>query len=509
MSDSSDNKRSRSRTRRRPASSESGTSGAHRARGERKPPSGRGQQSRPARSNASSNDRRRASSSNRPGRTGPSGHKERRSLSPARTPGAVSVYGPRELCRALSDALTRPQRDSDEPAGLTHGLHTYPARMHPATARALLTEVLSGARRESTPGGFLDPFCGSGTTLVEARRVGWQTMGVDANPLAVAIARAKTWTQAPERVRAMRDAGRKLASDALAEGRAARRSNFVASPERQIPGVDPVARNRKLKNWFAPHVRRELESLAGRIDAVRAGDAEQADILMVILSSLLYKVSRRTSDTDERRIERRISRGAAARLFAERTELLYQGLLELGQAADAPSGNVIGGDARHLDTVGIADGSIDAILSSPPYAGTYEYADHQQLRLDFLGLSGDKFRAVEMGARSHFQGSDGARRRRARRRYVRALSAAFVEMARACRPGALAAIMLGDSVAGERAMWAQEVMERAVPGEHFKLLAWAGQARPKLGKRERDAFGERDKREYIFVLQRRDGAVSD
>lgn len=387
--------------------------------------------------------------------------------------------------------------------------------MHPATARKLVETILgaTGAGRDRAH--FLDPFSGSGTTLVEARRIGSLAIGVDANPLAVAIARAKTWTQPAARLQTLRTTGHEIAGLALAAGKAARRSGYEPAPERVLPGIDPEVRNRKIQKWFAPHVRRELENIASSIDQLRVRDAELAEVMTVLLSSILYKVSRRASDTDPRRVERRIGRGASARLFAERTDLLYRGLSQLRQTADGPPGDVRLGDARHLAAVlakpaseetatGSApdSGTIAGIVTSPPYAGTYGYAEQQQLRLDFLGLDSSGFRAAEVGARDHFQGVDGNRRRRARRRYVRALSAAFAEMARVCRPGALVAVMLGDSVAGERAMWAEDVMARAVPEATLEVLAWAGQARPKLGQREREAFAERPKREYLFLLQR-------
>ena len=432
--------------------------------------------------------------------------KQRRALSPARTPGAIVTRGPRDITHALRLALSSPQDERTDRAShsLTHDIHTYPARMHPATARALIELILGGTAQSGQDALFLDPFCGSGTTLVEARHRGLRVIGVDANPLAALLAQAKTWVQPAARLSKLRDSGQRIAAAALAEGKAARRSNYEAPPERVPPGIDAEERNRRLLHWYAPHVRRELEHLAGGIDRVRERDPELADVLTVILSSILYKVSRRTSDTDPTRVDRKVSRGAAARLFGERTQALVNGLRALPHARETgslrPPGQVHVGDARSLGEL-VEAGSVAGIATSPPYAGTYEYADHQRLRLDFLGLPDDHFRAAEMGARGQFRGSDGQKKRRARRRYLRAMGAALQEMSRVSRPRGMIAVMLGDSVAGDRAMWAEEVMEKALP-ETLELLAWAGQERPKLGGRERNAFGERDKREYIFVLQK-------
>ena len=62
---------------------------------------------------------------------------------------------------------------------------------------------------------LVDPFCGSGTTLVEARFFGVCALGLDLSPLAVLIARAKTWTVSPTRRRALRETAHHLAGEAL------------------------------------------------------------------------------------------------------------------------------------------------------------------------------------------------------------------------------------------------------------------------------------------------------
>jgi DNA methylase/MerR HTH family regulatory protein len=72
---------------------------------------------------------------------------------------------------------------------LTHGLHPYPAKFIPQIPNALIQELSSVGETVA------DIFCGSGTTLVEALLLKRHAIGVDANPLAALISRAK-WAAA-------------------------------------------------------------------------------------------------------------------------------------------------------------------------------------------------------------------------------------------------------------------------------------------------------------------------
>ena len=71
---------------------------------------------------------------------------------------------------------------------LVHGLHPYPAMMMPLIARTMFNDY--GIGKDTI---FFDPYVGSGTTLVEAQFYGAKkAIGVDLNPLAILISRAKT-----------------------------------------------------------------------------------------------------------------------------------------------------------------------------------------------------------------------------------------------------------------------------------------------------------------------------
>jgi hypothetical protein len=490
--------------------------------------------------------------------------KERRSLSTVRAPGRIDADGDRALASALAEALAD-ARDREIADSLTHPFHTYPARMHPATSKRLVEIVMQGRPH----GVILDPFCGSGTTLVEARAAGLKAIGVDLNPLAALLARTKTWTAPAPRRRQLLDAGRRLARDTLAEVKSARRATHEPTPLRAPAGFDPNARNRRLARWFAPHVRRELEYMAARIDEVRASDAEIGDALFVALSAVLYKVSSRASDTDPSWVERAVARGAASRLFVQRIELLCAGLDDLARTP-GPLPEVIEADARTLvDRLGA--GSVAGVVTSPPYAGTYDYAEQHRLRFDFLGIRHRAFDEGEIGARRAFNAGDwtederqhdranvaAAEARKAARRnrdtrppdprrgrdagpgqapgrrtvapnYARAeaderLARAYAradartEAERQWRrdlasvidmvsgllvPGGRAALILGDSLAGGHAMYADDDV-RATLGDDLALVAWAAQTRPMLGGGERRAFGDRPKREHVILLVKR------
>ena len=77
-------------------------------------------------------------------------------------------------------------RDGAPVHGLTHGFYKYPARFSPIFARIAIETF-------TKPGHLVfDPHVGGGTTLVEARALGREGIGVDISPLAVFVAKVKS-----------------------------------------------------------------------------------------------------------------------------------------------------------------------------------------------------------------------------------------------------------------------------------------------------------------------------
>jgi hypothetical protein len=237
--------------------------------------------------------------------------------------------------------------DEESTLGHVHGFHSYPARLHPETARLLV----AGFSRASAV--VLDPFCGSGTVLVEARLAGRRALGVDVNPLAVELSLLKAngpgaaWA---ERLFSAADQVAKHADD--------RRRAKAGATHRY--GEEDVT-------LFAPHVLLELDGIRDGIAELRNEPIERA--LLLVLSAVLTKVSLRAGDTGRREEPKRLSSGYTIRFFLKRAEDLVRRLEEASKFLPqrAPAAAVMHGDARDLRDV--KSGTVDLVVTSPPYPG--------------------------------------------------------------------------------------------------------------------------------------------
>jgi len=381
--------------------------------------------------------------------------------------GRVVSSGDARWRRLLAEALAVPA-DADA-RELTHGFHSYPARFHPLLCRRLLAET---ARAGSV---VLDPFVGSGTTLVEAALRGAAGRGVDANPLAVDLAALKA-TPVPAAAR-----------DALVA-----RAAGVA--ERSLERVKKRARTRTVGNEYddpsryMPHIFRELVGLREEIE----GEAEPIrGALLLVLSSILVKVSRQRAATSGRTIDRALGKGNPSRLFARKAEELARAMAAFAAAVPpgTPPPDVRLGDARKLAHV--AAGSVDVILTSPPYLGTYDYAAQHARRFGWLGLDAARFAATEIGARRKSREAAAALAD-----WQRDVDAFVAEFARVLKKNALAFVAIGDSAVGTRAIAGDAAIRAAAERAGLYVVANAAEERPNFYRHA----GAETRREHLLLI---------
>ena len=406
--------------------------------------------------------------------------KQRRSLT--HVGGRVRVDGDREAGELLAEALDVAPSvvDEAEAQAHVHGFHAYPARMHPRTARRLVEAF-------SRPlAAVLDPFCGSGTVLVETRLAGRFAAGVDANPLAVRLARLKATTTTERERETMIAWAQKVAATATL------RRQARAGASRHFPDVDVAL--------FDPHVLLELDGLRVGLEGFSPRSPEEAwahDALWLVLSAILTKVSRRASETSEAAAPRRLAAGYTSKLFTRKAEELARRLAEIApELAGAPGLWVAEGDARVLD--GIDDGAVDLTVTSPPYAGVYDYVAHHEARLRWLELDDRPFREREIGARERFSEADPEVGRAA---WDAELGAVLRALGRVTKERGLAVLLLADSTVGGQAIHADDAVHALAGPSGFEPIAVASQERPHFHAKTARAFARRPRSEHAILLQ--------
>ena len=346
--------------------------------------------------------------------------------------------------------------------------------MHPSTARRAIAALSKPGQR------VLDPFCGSGTVLVEAMAAGRVATGVDASPLAVLIAKVRSTVLGDAGRARLEATSREIA--ALAGERARKRVR---------PEIPPWAARERER--FSPHVALELLGLRELVGQTEEDEVGYA--LRACFSSILVKFMKAPPPEEARgETPQRIGRGVPSRFFADRAEELARGLaaLEGKLPIGTPPPRIHLGDARKL--AHLQDGEIHLVLSSPPYAGTYDYAEHHDVCFRWLGLPRADFDRAQIGARHEGPGSSDKRWPGDRRRWLG-------EMGRVVRRGGSVVLIVGDGVVGGEPEDAAAAIAAAAVPAGLVLVGGASQARPPRDRRLAAIFAQHPRREHALVLR--------
>lgn len=274
-----------------------------------------------------------------------------------------------------------------DPKYVTHGLHPYKGKFYPQLAKGLIN--LCGLNNGAQ---ILDPFCGSGTTLLEGYLNGYRARGCDMHPLAAKIARAKVGIL-------------DVNPDVLSETVSTLFKKIEQAPtkyEKENSQFDKDCMN-EVARWFPLPVINKLNWILKIIRGVSDGIIR--DFLEVVLSSIIREISHQ--DPNDLRIRKRklfLEDAEVFSLFIERLEMQYQRIEKFWSARGYSLNNfytskAIAGDSRNwtsFEKMGITEESVDLVLTSPPYATALPYIDTDRLSLLILfGLNSSKRRPFE------------------------------------------------------------------------------------------------------------------
>ena len=243
----------------------------------------------------------------------------------------------------------------------THGFHTYPAMMIPQIARRLLNLYGKNAKV------LLDPFMGSGTSLVEASLTHniETAYGFDLNPLAVLMSKVKTTP---------------LDSNILKK-----ELEQISYSEKSI-SVTPTFNN--IEFWFKPKIINDLSILKNQINKIQEENIRNFFLLA------FSETVRNCSNT--RKKEFKLYRKSEEDLekhnpdvFRDFKKISLKNIDGLNEYKKLRNGTKICSTLNDLrKEIPINTDSVDILITSPPYGDsrtTVAYGQFSRLSLQWLG----------------------------------------------------------------------------------------------------------------------------
>ena len=247
----------------------------------------------------------------------------------------------------------------------THGLHRFPGKFIPNIPRYILRSILPNVEGRI----IFDPFCGSGTVLVEAALEGIPFIGMDVDPLSVLISTAKLQPLSEIELRILE--------------RFWKHHNYRQEHPESIPTVP------NLSHWFRSNAVAELSSIKARCSEL---PPRLKLFSLIVFSSIIRRVSKADDQTQKTYVSHTLPKNppVPSILFPIFLNRAIQGMREYATLLPRdPSGDVFHGDAR----VDISKFQFHDIVTSPPYIDSIDYIYNQMLEYFWL--------LPELGMNSH------------------------------------------------------------------------------------------------------------
>lgn len=242
----------------------------------------------------------------------------------------------------------------------THDYHRYPAKFIPQIVRKLIEDYAPSVTQI-----VCDPFGGCGTTLVEAKMLGHQSIGFDINPVAKLITQTKTTAINPQTL-------------------TNNRNEFLKYYE-NAPLIS-YNHHQRISYWFDESTIQELDKIYFAIKKIKNLDVRRFYLCcfshnLKNCSRWLMKSIKPTIDKDKILPNTKDTFLRHLDLMAKKNEKYYLTLKQSGYI-NTPTKMYRRDSTKKLP---IESNAIDIIITSPPYVTSYEYADLHQLSLLWFG----------------------------------------------------------------------------------------------------------------------------
>jgi hypothetical protein len=223
---------------------------------------------------------------------------------------------------------------------------------------------------------ILDPFCGTGTTLIECKKRSISSIGIDANPAACFATKAKThWALKPAKLLQLKDDVLKLyRKEIQASKRLKEDSTF-----RYITDSGMVSRG-----WISPEPLFKAVALKRALEVLPTSPQYRRMLKLALIAEVVNSASNVRFGPElycsSAKLDHDVISG-----FNRRVDSMAVDLDKVSKFISTEA-LVIHGDSRNKNALAqsINRGSLGGIVCSPPYPTEHDYTRNTRLELAFL-----------------------------------------------------------------------------------------------------------------------------
>ena len=255
----------------------------------------------------------------------------------------------------------------------------------------------------------LDPFCGTGTTLVECKKRGIRSVGIESNPMAHLASSVKVdWSVDQARLlgyaeQVVASARKTLEQQGIREWSGLPLFTATGQAKPSLAALRPEQLQLLLKDSISPLPLHKTLLLLAAID--RQGDRRMQQYGRLALASALVQRIGNLKFGPEVGVGKVKDDAPVFDAWLDRVRSMASDMSLVGDRAEVPA-RVIKADSRQLDRI-LEPQSVDAVITSPPYPNEKDYTRTTRLESVILGLIRDKqdLRSLKQGlVRSNTRG---------------------------------------------------------------------------------------------------------